>query len=79
MRSHLYVLSLSLVGMAAILLLEHSIYAKAGGVLLLASSLIFLVCAKLERALHRAEQLTVVTAILLILGASIHVLRAGHL
>ncbi len=65
--------------MAAILLLEHSIYAKIGGILLLASSLIFLVCTKLEHALHRAEQLTVVTAILLILGVSIHVLRVGHL
>ncbi|WP_456454531.1 hypothetical protein [Methanopyrus sp.] len=79
MRSHLCVLSSSLVGMAAILLFEHSIYAKAGGVLLLVSSVIFLVCARLERALHRTEQLAVVAAILLILGVSIHTLRAGHL
>ena len=78
MRSHLCVLSLSLVGMAAILLLEHSIYAKAGGALLLASSVIFLVCARLEHALHRTEQLAVVAAILLILGVSIHALRVGH-
>ncbi|WP_456481355.1 hypothetical protein [Methanopyrus sp.] len=79
MRPHLCILSLSLVGMAMILLLEHSIYAKAGGALLLASSVVFLVCARLERLLHRTEQLAVTAAILLILGASIHVLRAGHL